>query len=127
MFTSIKYGRSEDNLGYWVFIPPLRSRALGRLKVEELKLKGFTDVVLLSRNEPINAVSLGVFKDQKNAYQLLNKAQSLGFEAKMDIRKQSLGEMWLAVEVRQQKDLDEAGWAELLVNYPNVQIHSGMG
>lgn len=124
MYASIKYNRSHENLGYWVFIPALRSRALGRLKVEELKLKGFKDVVLLSRNEPVNAVSLGVYDDQKNAYKQLLRAQSLGFDAKLDIRYQSLGEMWLSVEVSKHKDLGNAGWTELTKDYPHVQIHS---
>lgn len=124
MFASIKYTRSNENLGYWVFIPPLRSKPLARLKVEELKLNGFKDVVLLTRNEPINAVSLGVFKDQKNAYKHMLRAQSLGFDAKMDIRYQSLGEMWLSVEATQGKDLNDEGWGELIKDYPHVQIHS---
>jgi len=124
MFASIKYSRSDENLGYWVFIPPLRSKPLARLKVEELKLNGFNDVVLLTRNEPINAVSLGVFADQKNAYKHMLRAQSLGFDAKMDIRNQSLGEMWLSVEVSQGKDLDDEGWGELIKDYPHVQVHA---
>ena len=124
MFASVKYSRSNEKLGYWVFVPPLRSRPLARLKVEELKLNGFNDVVLLTRNEPINAVSLGVFSDQKNAYKHMLRAQSLGFDAKMDIRYQSLGEMWLSVEVNQGKDLDDEGWGELIKDYPHVQIHS---
>jgi len=123
MFVSVKYTRSNENLGYWVFIPPLRSKPLARLKVEELKLNGFNDVVLLTRNEPLNAVSLGVFSDQKNAYKHMLRAQSLGFDAKMDIRYQSLGEMWLSVEVNQGKDLDDEGWGELIKDYPHVQIH----
>jgi len=123
MFASVKYSRSNENLGYWVFIPPLRSRSLARLKVEELKLNGFNDVVLLTRNEPLNAVSLGVFSDQKNAYKHMLRAQSMGFDAKMDIRYHSLGEMWLSVEVNQGKDLDDEGWGKLIKDYPHVQIH----
>lgn len=124
MFVSVKYNQSHENLGYWVFIPPLRSNALGRLKVEELKLKGFKDVVLLTKNQPINAVSIGVFQDQKNAYKQLLKAQSKGFDAKMDIRYKSLGEMWLSIEVSKHKDLDDAGWGGLLTDYPHVQLHA---
>jgi len=124
MFANIRFDDVRENLGFWVYIPPLRSTALARLKVEELLLKGFKDVALLSKNQPANAISLGVFEDQKNANQLMLKAQSLGFNAKMDVRYESLDKMWLSVEVSRQRDLDEANWAILLEDFPNTQLRS---
>lgn len=75
-----------DSLGYWVFSPPLASRVLGRLKVEEFKLKGFRNAVLLINDQPLYAISLGFFQNERQAHMKLMKAQSLGFNVKMDIR-----------------------------------------
>lgn len=124
MFASVAYSYLKEDLGYWVFIPSLRSRALGRLKVEELKLKGFQNAVLLDRNEPINAVSLGVYEVQKDAHKLLLKAQSLGFAVKMDVRSQGIDSAWLMVEVGRQKNLESMDWVSFLRSAPHLSSHS---
>ena len=124
MFVSIKFDQMHAPLGYWVFIPPQRSLALGRLKVEELKLKGFKDVILLVDNEPKYAVSLGLFQEQANANKRLLKAQSFGFNAKMDIRYLDEQQLWLLVETDSNRDLTESQWSELLQTFNQVELKS---
>ncbi len=124
MFASVAYNQLKENFGYWVFMPPLRSRALGRLKVEELKLKGFQSAVLLDRIDPINAVSLGVYDTQKDAHKLLLKAQSLGFSVKMDVRSQGVDSVWLMVEIARQKSLESMDWVGFLRSAPHLSSHS---
>lgn len=87
----VEIQNSVESLGYWVFFPPLPNLSLGRLKVEELRLEGFNDAVLLLSNIPLYAISLGFFADEKEAHIILIKAQSLGFDVKVDIRSSGTG------------------------------------
>ncbi len=116
--------KQREKIGYWVFIPPLRSKALGRLKVEEIKLKGVEDVVLLIKNKPRYSISLGIFNEKKFATQRLLKIQALGFDAKQEVRYKSLDEEWLFIEVAEKDDIKPQEWEDLLVNYQPVKFRS---
>ena len=116
--------KHQEPIGFWVFIPPFRSKALGRLKVEEIKLKGVEDVVLLTRNNPRYAISLGIYNDKKFATKRLLEIESLGFEAKLDVRYKSVDEKWLFVEVEKRDDISTTQWDSLLANYPPVRLRT---
>jgi len=114
--------KHQEAIGYWVFLPPLRSKALGRLKVEEIKLKGIRDVVLLTKNNPKFAISLGIFETKKFATKRLLEIQSLGFDAKLETRYKSLDEKWMVVEVAERDDNSMEAWDELVGNYQPIEI-----
>ena len=116
--------KHQEPIGFWVFIPPLRSKALGRLKVEEIKLKGVKDVVLLTRNNPRYAISLGIYHDKKFATKRLLEIEALGFEAKLDVRYKSLDEKWLFVEVEKRDDIIREQWDSALANYPAASLRT---
>ena len=124
MALEINTVKQQEKIGYWVFIPPLRSKALGRLKVEEIKLKGVKDVVLLTRNEPRYSISLGIFNDEKFAIQRLLKIQALGFDAQQEVRYKSLDEKWMFIEVAEKDDIKPEEWEDLLVNYQPIKFRS---
>lgn len=117
-----KSGVKKEIIGYWVFLPPERSRALGRLKVEEVKLKGLTDVMLLTNNSPKLAISLGLFKDKMFANKRLLKAQSLGLDAKMEIRYKDQDNQWLLIETTQKQDLPQDEWLNILHGLQNIEL-----
>ena len=122
--TQVETRQLQKELGHWVFLPPLRSKALGRLKLEEIKLKGIKDVVLLTKNEPKFAISLGVFNDKKYAHRRLLKIQSLGFQAQMDIRHKTINQNWLKIKTTVENDLDEMSWSTLIQDYPHIVLKS---
>jgi len=114
--------KHQEPIGYWVFMPPLRSKALGRLKVEEIKLKGVKDVVLLTKNKPRYAISLGIFKEEKFAKQRLLKIQSIGFDAKMEVRYKSLDEKWMFIEVAEKDNISIEEWDALIANHQAIEF-----
>lgn len=122
MLTSLKLDTVQKDLGYWVFLPPVRSQALGRLKVEEIKLKGIKDVNLLVAHEPKLAISLGMFKNEKNANKRMLHAQSIGLDARIDIRHVEQNEMWIALETRRENDLSEEEWMKLMQQYSPIEL-----
>jgi len=111
-------------VGHWVFIPPLRSKALGRLKLEEIKLKGIKDIVLLTKNEPKFAISLGVFNDKKYANRRLLKIQSLGFDAQIGVRHKTIDQYWVLIKTNIKNDLDEMSWSTLIQDYSHIELKS---
>jgi hypothetical protein len=69
----------ERDIGYWVYIPPLRNKAAVNRKIAELKALGVTEyfVVQVSGHWH-NAISLGVFKSPEAAQNFLNYLRTKG-------------------------------------------------
>ncbi len=53
--------------GYWVFLPPLATRAEAEEKLKELSARGIKDHYLVREAGMVNAISLGVFAQRRNA------------------------------------------------------------
>lgn len=69
----------ERDIGYWVYIPPLRNKAAVNRKVSELKALGVKEyfVVQISGHW-LNAISLGVFKTREAAQNFLHVLRAKG-------------------------------------------------
>jgi len=117
-----KTDTEKEKIGYWVYLEPERSRALGRLKVEEIKLLGLKDVVLLTQNNPRYAISLGFFKDKGFANRRLLKAQSLGLDAKMSPRYKYEDYQWLGIRTNTENDLTQHEWSNILREYQDIEL-----
>lgn len=69
----------EQDIGYWVYIPPLGSKAAIKRKIAELKALGIKEYfVVQTPRRWRNAVSLGVFKTREAAQHFLNHMASKG-------------------------------------------------
>lgn len=74
----------EYGSGYWVYIAPLKTRALAEQKVAQLKTRGVADYFIVQEAGPWqNAISLGVFKTGEAANKYLAKLQELGVKSAM--------------------------------------------
>jgi hypothetical protein len=69
----------ERDIGYWVYIPPLRNKAAVNRKIAELKTLGVREyfVVQISGHW-LNAISLGVFKTRDAAQNFLHDLNTKG-------------------------------------------------
>lgn len=62
----------DHNVGFWVYLPPLKDKAAVSQKIEQLKSRGITDYfVVQDQGEWFNAISLGVFKSREAAQNFL--------------------------------------------------------
>ena len=69
----------ERDIGYWVYISPLKSRASANRKVAELKALGVSEYfIVLAAGPWHNAISLGVFKTRDAAQNYLNYLRTRG-------------------------------------------------
>jgi hypothetical protein len=69
----------ERDIGYWVYIPPLKNKAAVKKKVSELKALGISEYfVVQSAGHWRNAISLGVFKTRDAAQHFLDHVRTKG-------------------------------------------------
>lgn len=88
---------SKDNTrkGYWVLIPPEKTRKQARAHISELKEKNVKDYFLVVTGEQVNAVSLGVFSKSELAQRRYKEIKDLGFRVKLQKVDLPLREYWL--------------------------------
>jgi SPOR domain len=83
---------------YWVFIPPLASKAAVDKRVAELKAQGVRDIVPVELGPQRVAISLGVFRTENAAQARLEAIQAQGVKtAKVGPRAQSVQQTVLVV------------------------------
>lgn len=69
----------ERNIGYWVYIPPLRNKAAVNRKIAELKALGIREYfVMQNSGRWLNTISLGIFKTQDAAQNFHHHLQAKG-------------------------------------------------
>ena len=86
----------KEQIGYWVFIPPFKTRDIAVDKAEELKLLGEKHLYVLKTPEKYaNAISLGVFRGKENAKRRFSELKNLGYTVKMEGRYRQNPVTWL--------------------------------
>ena len=69
-------------IGYWVYIPPLKDKAMVAQKVAQLKVRGVTDYfVVQDAGTWMNAISLGLFKTHEAAQNFLDGLRTKGIHS----------------------------------------------
>jgi hypothetical protein len=69
----------EREIGYWVYIPPLRNKAAVNRKVAELRALGIREYFVVQNSGSWqNAISLGIFKTRDAAQNFLHELQAKG-------------------------------------------------
>jgi len=69
----------ERDIGYWVYIPPMKNKAAANRKVTELKALGIQEYFIIqSAGSWRNAISLGVFKTREAAQNFLDYLHTKG-------------------------------------------------
>lgn len=69
----------ERDIGYWVYIPPLRNKTAIYRKIAELKALGIREYfVMQNPGRWLNAISLGIFKTQEAAQNFHRHLQAKG-------------------------------------------------
>lgn len=70
--------RVESTSAYWVYVPPLPSKAAAERRVVELRAQGLNDFFILTEGAQKNAISLGVFKTEDAADKFLEMVKAQG-------------------------------------------------
>ena len=65
---------------FWVYYPPLKTAELAKQKAEEIKALGVEDLFIVQDSQWRNAISFGLFNDEKLASSLLEDLQAKGLK-----------------------------------------------
>jgi hypothetical protein len=89
---SLSQRSAERDHGYWVYVPPLKSRAQVDKKIAQLKARGVKDYFIVQeKGKWLNAISLGVFKSNEAAQKYLEVLRAKDvFSVKVGERKSKL-------------------------------------
>ncbi len=63
---------------FWVYYPPLKNAQLAQEKADEIKALGVGEIFIVQDSQWRNAISFGLFQDEKLATNLLNDLQAKG-------------------------------------------------
>lgn len=90
---------SQEAVRYWVYKPPLPNDAAAQEKAEELKNLGIEDFFVVQDPKWRNAISFGVFRDERLATNLVNDLRHRGVrEVVKSVRNQGNGHSTLLLE-----------------------------
>lgn len=106
---------TEESIRYWVYKPPLPNDAAAQAKAEELKALGIEDFFVVQEPKWRNAISFGVFRDEKLAANLVDDLRHRGVrEVVKSIRNQGSGNSTLILE-----DVTNTLFGQLKKNQPD--------
>ena len=91
--------RTDENAGWWVFIPPQGSRPAAQKKAAELKALAVEEYFVV-QDEPYRwALSLGVFRSEEAAQARLAALRAQGVRsAQVGARETTIPKVWLQVK-----------------------------
>jgi hypothetical protein len=108
--------------GYWVYVPPLKSKAEVGRKITELKNFGVTDLFVMQEPAPLrNAISLGIFKTEDGAQKFLEELRSKGVRSALVSRRDNFLKQ-IEFFVREPNDTVVARLAELQREFPGSVV-----
>ena len=90
-----RYETRRELTGYWVYIPPLPSRADAGKVVSMLKERGVKDYLIIPSGGRKNAISLGVFGSKEGAEQHKTHMQTLGIAPVMEAMYKDSDGFWM--------------------------------
>lgn len=112
--------RDSGENGYWVYIPPLKTRAEADKKAAEVKALGVGDFYVVQDNDQWRfAVSLGAFKTEEAANNHLAQLRQKGVRSAAVGARGAKSSLFV---IRDPGDAVAAKIAELKASFPNSQL-----
>ena len=105
---------------YWVYIPPLKTRAEADKRAGELKARGITEVAVMPENDQWKlALSLGLFKTEEAANNYLGQMREKGVRSAVAGRRAARS---LTFVIRDPGDAAAEKIAALKTEFPAAQL-----
>ena len=114
-----------DAGGWWVYMPPLKTKADAEKKVGELKALGVTEFfVVQEQGQWRNAISLGIFKSDEAAQAFLAGLKERGVRSAIAARRENFLKQ-VAFYVREPSEATVAWVTALQREFPGSEIKAG--
>ena len=114
-----------DASGYWVYLPPLKTKAEIDRKLGELKGFGITEFfVVQDAGQWRNAISLGIFRTEEAAQAFLAKLKERGVRSAVVARRANFLKQ-VAFHVREPNDATVARLTIIQQEFPGSELKAG--
>lgn len=118
---TVKEQTSQEAKRFWVYKPPLKTIEDAQAKAEELKALGVEELFVVQEPKWKNAISFGVFEDEKLALKLLQELKAKGVkDAVKALRNQGKGHASLLLN--KLTDTDVAALKRLNPEFPQTEL-----
>jgi hypothetical protein len=118
---TVKEQTSLEAKRFWVYKPPLKTIEEAQAKAEELKALGVEELFVVQEPKWKNAISFGVFEDEKLALKLLQELKAKGVkDAVKAVRNQGKGHASLLLN--KLTDADVAALRRLNPEFPQTEL-----
>lgn len=108
--------------GWWVYLPPQRSRDAAERKIAELKGLGVEDSYLIpEKGDWENAISLGIFRSEEGAQRFLEALRSKGVRSAIVGSRQQLVRL-NTLYVRNPSETEAQRLVELRADLPGTSV-----
>lgn len=115
-----KVAQRDAGDSYWVYIPPLKTRADADKKAGELKARGITDFSVVQDNDPWQfTISLGIFKTEEAANNFLAQLRQKAVRSAVAGPRGAKSSTFV---IRDPGDAAAAKIAALKADFPNAQL-----
>lgn len=108
---------SDRDRGWWVYLPA-GSRSAALELTRRLTEAGLEDFFVVTRGDMENVVSVGLYENIDNARTRQRQVRAAGFEAQMEIRRESVPQFW--VEYQTEPGMESA-WRFIIEASPGAQ------
>lgn len=121
LLATVKEQTSQEAKRFWVYKPPLKTIEEAQAKAEELKALGVEELFVVQEPKWKNAISFGVFEDEKLALKLLQELKAKGVkDAVKALRNQGKGHASLLLN--KLTDTDVAALRRLNPEFPQTEL-----
>ncbi|MFN7276353.1 MAG: SPOR domain-containing protein [Betaproteobacteria bacterium] len=111
--------------GWWVYIPPFRSRQQAERRVAELARQGVKDTYIVQeRGDWENAVSLGVFRGEEGARRYLETLKARGLRSVVVGARQQQARL-VALYIREPREAETQRLTDLRQAFPGTAVRAG--
>ncbi|TVR92922.1 MAG: hypothetical protein EA418_12705 [Wenzhouxiangellaceae bacterium] len=108
---------ADSERGWWVFLPAgSRAEAVGLSR--ELAERDEGDFFIITSGPLENMVSVGLFESVDNARLRLAQMQRLGFDARLEVRRETLPQYWLDYRIGSE---ERSPWRFIVRSSPGAQ------
>ncbi|TVS12944.1 MAG: SPOR domain-containing protein [Wenzhouxiangella sp.] len=108
---------TDRDRGWWVYLPAgSRSEALSLTR--NLAEQGLEDFFVVTRGDMENVVSVGLYESIENARARQRQVRTTGFDAQLEIRRESVPQFWVDYEAEPGVD---SAWRFIIEGAPGAQ------
>jgi len=116
---AVRQVAAQEQIGFWVLLPPLESREAAVEKVRELRRRGI-DSFVVTRGGPPNSISLGVFGQRSAADTHAQQLRRKGIASVVEPRLRTRVQYWLDFDGTDAEHLRQDALTELLAKQAGI-------